>query len=225
MNNIEQKRELRKKSTAEVLKECIVCHSFLSAKYFYRLKRNPDGLSAICKNCCPKANGSGKFIKVKCENCGRIKTIRICAAVRNSYCHHCGGRKAAKTTFYESRYNNAKYIEQRLINSCYNTIKKGAKARNLEFTLIKEDLKDFIHKDCYYCGLPPGNTFLCFRYSQKYKIKIKYQGIDRIDSSKGYVIENIRPCCIVCNHLKWDHTEEEFFRSVKAIYERHIKTG
>jgi len=207
-------------------KKCIICQKLLPAKDFFKLSRNTDGLSAICKECCPPSNSKEKkFATIKCGECGNKKTIILCAGVRNSNCRSCGGKKSNHTMYYETRYNNKVYIESRLINSCYNTIKKGAVARGLEFSITKDDLKEYLHKNCYYCGKLPDNTFLCFRYSEKYKQEIKYQGIDRINSKKGYVKGNLRPCCIVCNHLKWDHSEDEFFESVKKIYENFCKNS
>lgn len=207
-------------------KKCIVCYRKFPLNMFYRLKNNPDGRSAICKNCCREAKKNNNLIMpVKCESCGAIKTIKICSSVRNSNCRSCGGKKANHTALYEQRYNNRGYIEQRLVNSVFNQYKKSAKKRNMRFSISKEDLKKYLYLNCYYCGRAPSNCFVCFRESSRFKQEVKYQGIDRIDSKKGYVNGNLRPCCIVCNHLKWDHTEEEFLESVKTIYERIIKNS
>jgi 5-methylcytosine-specific restriction endonuclease McrA len=46
-------------------------------------------------------------------------------------------------------------------------------------------------------------------------------GIDRVDNTKGYTIENSRPCCFRCNQAKSSMTEQEFFDWIKAVYEVH----
>jgi hypothetical protein len=45
-------------------------------------------------------------------------------------------------------------------------------------------------------------------------------GLDRIDSSKGYSIENVRPCCKLCNQAKNNLTEVEFLNLVTTIYKK-----
>lgn len=34
--------------------------------------------------------------------------------------------------------------------------------------------------------------------------------IDIIDNNKGYIVDNIIPCCIVCNRAKGNMSLEEF---------------
>jgi hypothetical protein len=46
-------------------------------------------------------------------------------------------------------------------------------------------------------------------------------GVDRIDSSIGYLPENVVPCCGLCNWMKGDQTQAEFFKRVAEIYKRH----
>lgn len=189
---------------------------------FYNCKRSPDGLGGFCKICCPR-HYSDTRKDVKCPTCGKSRTIKVCSAFYSSNCRACGGRQSAKTTYYDKRYNNDEYKENKLIGAFQRITKKNAKKRGLEFSLTKDELRILLHQDCYYCGSPPSNAFKIFRDSDRFRTELKYQGLDRIDSNKGYITGNVRPCCIVCNHLKWSHSEEEFFRSVRTIYERHIK--
>lgn len=51
--------------------------------------------------------------------------------------------------------------------------------------------------------------------------EVDCNGIDRIDSSKGYTEDNCRPCCTQCNTLKLDYTEQEFFDKVSLIHNKH----
>lgn len=47
---------------------------------------------------------------------------------------------------------------------------------------------------------------------------IKVNGIDRLDSEKGYVKENCVPCCWDCNRMKQTLTEQQFLKKVEQIY-------
>ena len=41
--------------------------------------------------------------------------------------------------------------------------------------------------------------------------------MDRIDSNKGYEIDNVRPCCWSCNYMKNNLNENEFYDKIKKI--------
>ena len=54
------------------------------------------------------------------------------------------------------------------------------------------------------------------------------QGIDRIDSSIGYILENVASCCKTCNYMKTTMSKLEFFSQLKSIYNfriLHIKNA
>lgn len=36
------------------------------------------------------------------------------------------------------------------------------------------------------------------------QLPVKVLGVDRLDSNRGYVPENMAPCCFVCNQIKGD---------------------
>ena len=44
-------------------------------------------------------------------------------------------------------------------------------------------------------------------------------GIDRVDSSKGYVEDNVVSCCKYCNTAKNTMSRDEFFKWIKRVYE------
>jgi hypothetical protein len=59
----------------------------------------------------------------------------------------------------------------------------------------------FWQKPCYYCGELS-------------------KGIDRLDSTKGYEVENCVSCCEQCNYMKLDYTQEEFIKKCIQIAEK-----
>jgi 5-methylcytosine-specific restriction endonuclease McrA len=87
----------------------------------------------------------------------------------------------------------------------------NSNGRKLDFELSNEDFELFISSDCYYCD--KKSSIFC-NYS-----KIMRNGIDRIDSEKGYLFENCVPCCFECNVSKWDLEVNEFISKIKLIYE------
>ena len=75
-----------------------------------------------------------------------------------------------------------------------------SRARKKNFSIIcPEQFSIIVSQPCVYCG----NTNI--------------NGIDRINSSKGYEFENCQPCCSLCNMMKYTHTEEIFLNHVKRI--------
>ena len=81
-------------------------------------------------------------------------------------------------------------INQTKINSSdvqFGVYKTSAQTKQLEFTITKEDFMDMVVLPCYYCGIIQSKGF---------------NGIDRLDSSKGYISDNVVPCCEMCNMMK-----------------------
>jgi 5-methylcytosine-specific restriction endonuclease McrA len=85
----------------------------------------------------------------------------------------------------------------------FKDCKKGAKSRNLEFSLTFEQFCSLVSKICVYCG----------------SVDV---GIDRIDSNKSYTLENCNPCCFQCNIAKNTFSEDEFLNWIKKVYQYRI---
>lgn len=82
----------------------------------------------------------------------------------------------------------------------YNIYKKNAIKRNIDFQLTKEDFYTITSQPCYYCG----------------DLK-NYNGIDRIESNKGYYKNNCVPCCEYCNKMKLDYSIDFWLNHMKKI--------
>lgn len=81
-------------------------------------------------------------------------------------------------------------------------------------------------RSCFYCGLKSSNEKRDKKKNGKYISDeiIKYNGIDRIDNTKGYTKDNIVACCKHCNYAKRSMTTKEFLSFVKRIYEKNFKS-
>jgi len=81
--------------------------------------------------------------------------------------------------------------------------KSNAHQKDLEFRLGIETIEEMITQPCVFCSATPKSG--------------TRNGIDRIDSSIGYVPGNIQTACHRCNVWKSDYPEEGFLDHIKAI--------
>ncbi len=83
----------------------------------------------------------------------------------------------------------------------YRIYQQGAKKKGLTFELTLLEFIDLTQRPCYYCGF----------------IEL-YNGLDRIDNSKGYSKDNVVPCCALCNITRGNRfTKREFELIGKVI--------
>lgn len=82
----------------------------------------------------------------------------------------------------------------------YSDYKISARLRKLDFTLTFDQFMLFWQKPCSYSG-----------------DSVETIRLDRIDSHKGYSIDNIVSCCEMCNYMKNNYTREEFLKQCKKI--------
>ena len=107
--------------------------------------------------------------------------------------------------------------EETYTNSILRAYKNSANKRNINFEILREDIEDLIKKPCTYCGSLPKEKKLKYIRGKQYP----RNGIDRIDSSIGYVKGNLTSCCNICNIMKNTLSTQEFETYIKKIYE-HI---
>ena len=99
-----------------------------------------------------------------------------------------------------------------------NYKRTGAKKRGRSFTLNFEEFINLTQQNCHYCGDKPN------QYSKHY-YAIKgffYNGLDRVNNSRGYEIDNVVPCCKHCNRAKWEKSKDEFVGWLKRCF-NHLK--
>ena len=94
--------------------------------------------------------------------------------------------------------------------------KSGAKDRGLCFELTKEDFHSIVTKPCVYCGKLP--EVRVFRKGRTGECSASVNGIDRVDSSKGYTLDNVVPCCTRCNQMKLNYETSDFLEHISKIY-------
>ncbi len=98
-------------------------------------------------------------------------------------------------------------------------LRKSAKDRNLDCDLTDMQITHLVHQNCYYCGTAPGRVVT--PPHRKVPVDFSYNGIDRIDSLKGYIAGNVVSCCTQCNYAKRNYSSESFIEMCRKIAERH----
>lgn len=147
-----------------------------------------------------------------CEcDCGNIAYVRSKSnLLKRLGCQSCTASLSSKnrndlTAHYG--YKNRKYKEY----------KDGAIKRHFDFDLSKEHFFYLIEQDCYYCGEPP--KIKISQYADKTSMQpLKFNGIDRLNSSKGYTKSNSVSCCSDCNYGKHKKSEEDFLKWIEKVY-------
>ena len=88
--------------------------------------------------------------------------------------------------------------------SPYNQYIRGAKKRNLCFELSEEEFNRIKSEICYLCG--------------KINTMNHKNGIDRVNCSLGYTIENCKPCCGGCNYMKLNFELDSWYNKLQTIF-------
>jgi hypothetical protein len=149
------------------------------------------------------------FYECKCD-CGNTKIIRrehlTCGRTNSCGC-------------LVGRTKNLPYTPEVIKKRIYSTYIRTAVYRNLDFTISEEEFFNLIASKCYYCGRGPQ------RIAKMRGKEIPYNGIDRLDNTKGYIKGNYITCCEDCNKAKRMMSEVEFQNLIKLIYNNYILNG
>jgi len=100
-------------------------------------------------------------------------------------------------------------------NKIKGEYKKRAKLKNMDFDLTDEQIRILFTDKCYYCEAEPKQISRVNAIEQRGLFL--YNGIDRVDNTKGYTLENSVSCCKYCNTAKHDLTVEQFINHMKLI--------
>lgn len=102
------------------------------------------------------------------------------------------------------------------LNRLYNTYRLASKRRGLDFFLSKKEFKRLTSSVCHYCGKPPEQVFFEHNTGEisKEHGKYLYNGIDRLDNTKGYIKNNVVPCCKIHNQWKKAMSYEKFIEEL-----------
>lgn len=146
----------------------------------------------------------------KCE-CGN-QTIAASIDLRRGHKKSCGCLQIASVSLPKG---------EAAFNQIFGRMLRSAKRRRYEWQLTKEQFRVLTQRPCYYCGVEP-NQGNCLSASALNGLYL-YNGLDRVDNSRGYIIDNLVTCCGTCNRAKRTMTTEQFKVWICQIYEHFGK--
>jgi len=159
-----------------------------------------------------------KFNKIKITSLSHIKNRR-CYWNYVCECGNTGIVSSSDVKRMESCGCNRRKHYDTFLTAKYLHYKNGAKKRGIEFNLSKDFFNEKINEICFYCGKSSSNIYKNKTTKETYF----YNGIDRIDSKKGYTINNVVSCCSTCNIVKLAMPREEFLKWIEKVYNHSIK--
>ncbi len=95
----------------------------------------------------------------------------------------------------------------------YNNYKRNARRLKRSFEISFEQFKGLVSASCSYCGDAPSSVLK--KAGARYGIV--YNGLDRVDNDRGYVLDNVVTACKFCNFAKSQWTLDEFLAWLKRI--------
>lgn len=107
--------------------------------------------------------------------------------------------------------------DRAILNRMWASYRSTAKRFNRSFKLSKKQFERLTKQNCFYCGAPPAAYVPVLQKHCRTPCFAFCNGIDRIDNSKGYLPNNVVPCCTQCNIMKNHFSISDFLQHVKAI--------
>lgn len=154
------------------------------------------------------------LIKLRCK-CGYEATKELGVHYSSKRCRNCYGDLQRGIPKEHSRKGY-----KSLSSTYWTALQAGAAQRNLAFTIsIEEAWKLFEAQEslCALSGIPIEITYSLSEGEQT-------ASLDRIDSTKGYEINNVQWVHKTINYMKWTLSQEEFIELCHAVT-NHNKCG
>jgi len=150
--------------------------------------------------------------RCKCHNCGDESIVVKTNSLVSGDTRSCGCARI-------------KDVRHLCANRYLSSLRGEAKRHENDMCLSIEDVRSLIFEPCTYCGSGPSNTIKLkplkkFIRESDY---VRYNGLDRKDNSKGYVISNVVTCCKRCNTAKNDMAIEEWLDHIDKINTDEIR--
>lgn len=148
-------------------------------------------------------NKGEQYWDAKCK-CGYISKIRVYPLIKgiSKACRHC--RPQSNTGQLSPWWKGTCNFSI----TFFGTMRDGAKSRNLEFSITPEYIQEIFNKQdgkCIYSGLS-------LKFPENVRDFTKTASLDRIDSKKGYIENNVQWVHKTINKMKQDLTEDEFLK-------------
>lgn len=166
-------------------------------------------------NRCKICNSTDQSIrwasKTKCNNCYQKKYVEENKLKRK--CNTCEATES-KGSWYRGPKCSKCYSKDlykkgrsRSLGQKYCHLIGASKKKNFILDIDRDTYKKLIDKTCHYCN---RNLY-----------ELTGHSLDRIEPDKGYVLENVLPCCGDCNTIKMNiltvEETEEVLKLIKKL--------
>lgn len=186
----------RREQLKDLTSTCSECGKVKTLGTDFILKTGRLGASSICKECYNK-RGYHKTYRAKRRAEDLYGYLERNAAVMRDWRE----RNAEHCKEYMKKYNSG--VERK-----WEWYKNRAAKEQLPLDEAhKDEIKEFFLSLCTYCAREPD----------LYDVN----GLDRIDNTKGYTIDNIVACCKSCNMMKRTASVADFLAVASRIAEFH----
>jgi len=159
-------------------------------------------------------HNKNRRVLCKCE-CGNEKDILL-QSLKKGTTKSCGclAKELKSKRLRENPISVKKKDGEAAFNALFADYRCQARKKGVSFDISKKEFKKIINSNCHYCNEEPSGI----RKTQYNTGYVKYNGVDRVDSKKGYELENCVPCCKFCNIAKNNETLDYFINKVEKIY-------
>lgn len=88
---------------------------------------------------------------------------------------------------------------------------RRARDQGIPWALSRDELSSLIFSPCHYCG----NEGRWYHTSGERGCIVN--GVDRVDSDRGYRLDNVVPCCSKCNYAKKEYPLSDFLSWARQL--------
>lgn len=174
--------------------------------------------------------GKGMYWLAQCD-CGSTREVRASEASLG-YVKTCGkcqyhlalvkGAGAIGGSKFKETNNQKRGLREQERKYAYSAHK-----RKIPWHLTPREFEEIVLKPCTYCQSSPREYKSRLNKGKGRVVSATMNGIDRIDSNKGYTFDNCIPCCTTCNRMKLNLPVDVFVKQctkVSVLFERSLKT-
>ena len=189
--------------------ETVTCQSCRDAGKVQGAKRDKEHRNALAREAAK--NEERIAVKKQWEENNYEKVAKYRLTGRQNQIEKNGVEEYLKTNAERAkkwREDNPEKTEQNNIDRNNNikihftVYKRSAGLKQLPFEMTQDEFELIVKNPCNYCGIIQEKGF---------------NGIDRLDSSVGYAMENSVSCCSMCNYMKNTVSESVFVRRAEHI--------
>ena len=143
-----------------------------------------------------------------CTQCGKdFEAFKTRYGKESVKCSTCNTSQAKQDAKRKDRVRNYKEEKGRNIEQYYKDYIKGSAKRGYEFNLDFNTFSQLVLAECQYCG---------------HKTEGEINGIDRVDNSIGYSMDNCVTACWKCNKIKHVYHKDFFLEKCSLISKRKL---